>query len=107
MLRTFKKIDLFERSVYFDVEMVLPAPGEIVLHDFRDRVKPRNETGRELKVVQWNIERGYKLDGIIQELKKLDADIIGLQEIDIQCERSVYLEFYDFLSLVLEVGILM
>lgn len=82
-----RNIDLFELSAYFDVDMVLPAPGEIVLHDFRDKVKTQKETGRELKVVQWNIERGYKLAGIIQELKKLDADIIGLQEIDIQCER--------------------
>ena len=41
---------------------------------------------------QFNIERGYKMDGIIAELLKEDAqeplDIIALQEVDIGCERS-------------------
>jgi len=64
---------------------VLPKPGGIIQHDFR-----RNKSSasrNKLKVVQWNIERGYQLEGIINELKSLDADIIGLQEIDIHCER--------------------
>ena len=38
--------------------------------------------------LQWNIERGYELDGIIEELKRLDADVLSLQEIDIGCARS-------------------
>ncbi len=38
--------------------------------------------------VQWNIERGYQLPGIIEELKHIDADIISLQEVDVGCERS-------------------
>ncbi len=37
---------------------------------------------------QWNIERGYKLDAVIEELRRADADIIALQEVDIGCERS-------------------
>ena len=41
-----------------------------------------------IRVVTWNIERGYKLESIINELSKLDADIILLQEVDIGCERS-------------------
>ena len=41
-----------------------------------------------LTIVQWNIERGYKLDGIIGELQRLNADIIGLQEVDVGCLRS-------------------
>lgn len=57
-----------------------------MLHDFRTGPAAPNE--RPLRIVQWNIERGYKLPGIIEELKRLDADIIGLQEIDINCERS-------------------
>jgi endonuclease/exonuclease/phosphatase family metal-dependent hydrolase len=43
---------------------------------------------KSIKIVQWNIERGYELDKIIETLKKLDGDIICLQEIDILCERS-------------------
>lgn len=38
--------------------------------------------------MQWNIERGYKLDGIIQELKRTNADVLALQELDIGCERT-------------------
>lgn len=45
---------------------------------------------KPLKLVQWNIERGYKLESVIEELKVIDADILALQEIDIHCERSAY-----------------
>lgn len=41
-------------------------------------------------MLQWNIERGYKLNAIIDELQRLDADVIALQEIDIHCARSSY-----------------
>ena len=43
---------------------------------------------RSLRVVQWNIERGYALTAIIAELRALDADVIALQEVDVACERS-------------------
>lgn len=39
--------------------------------------------------MQWNIERGYKLEEIVKELKQIDADVIALQEVDIGCERSL------------------
>ena len=32
-----------------------------------------------VRFLQWNIERGYKLPGIIEELKRIDADVIALQ----------------------------
>lgn len=38
--------------------------------------------------MQWNIERGYQLAGIIDELRRIDADVISLQEVDVGCERS-------------------
>ncbi len=38
--------------------------------------------------MQWNIERGYKLDAVVAELRKINADILALQEVDIGCERS-------------------
>lgn len=41
-----------------------------------------------LKCVQWNVERGYKLDAVIDTLRRHHADIICLQELDIDCERS-------------------
>lgn len=41
-----------------------------------------------LRIVQWNIERGYKLELIIEKLRSIDADILCLQELDIDCKRS-------------------
>lgn len=38
--------------------------------------------------LQWNIERGYKLEEIVRELRGINADVIALQEVDIGCERS-------------------
>ena len=54
--------------------------------------------------MQWNIERGYKLDNIVQELKHIDADVIALQEVDIGCERS---DSIDTGTLPAHVGVLM
>lgn len=63
----------------------LPSPGDIVQYDFRG--SETLQASESLKIVQWNIERGYKLPEIIEDLRKLDPDVIGLQEIDIHCER--------------------
>jgi hypothetical protein len=74
----------------------LPEPGEIVEYDYRDDrddKEPRSPLLTPsrmpmLKCIQWNIERGYELDGIISILQRHQADIICLQELDISCERS-------------------
>ena len=39
-------------------------------------------------LLQWNIERGYKLPDIIAQMQQIQADVIALQEIDIGCKRS-------------------
>lgn len=46
--------------------------------------------------MQWNIERGYKLEEIVKELKTIDADVIALQEVDIGCERSLNVDTGDW-----------
>lgn len=48
--------------------------------------QPKNPNN--LTVLSWNIERGYKLNELIDALKKADADIILLQELDINCART-------------------
>ncbi len=92
--------------------MTLPKAGELVQLDSRRRAKTHtnNEGIKLLQVrlqvirvgrllyrsfgltrldrLQWNIERGYALEKIVDELKAIDADIIALQEVDIGCERS-------------------
>lgn len=71
----------------------LPAPGQCVCHDFRDssetarHITAAKERG-SLRMITFNIERGYQLDRIIQQLKQVDVDVLSLQEIDIHCERS-------------------
>jgi len=76
-------------------------PGDIITFDFRKGHGKNVPNGRQhalpgastsskptIKAIQWNIERGYKLDEVIDLLKDHDADIICLQELDIGCERS-------------------
>ncbi len=41
-----------------------------------------------LTVVSWNIERGVRFEGVLETLRKLDADVLLLQEVDRFCHRS-------------------
>lgn len=66
----------------------LPPVGSIVQRDYRDHQTPAPRQSGTLRLLQWNIERGYQLPGVIEELKRIDADVIALQEVDIGCERS-------------------
>ncbi|CAM0138354.1 unnamed protein product [Umbelopsis sp. WA50703] len=61
-------------------------PGEVLTYDCRSDHSslPR----KSLKVLQWNVERNYKSEEIIETLKRLDPDIAIVQEIDIYCQRS-------------------
>jgi endonuclease/exonuclease/phosphatase family metal-dependent hydrolase len=43
---------------------------------------------RSIRFLQWNIERGYKLPGIIEELRRTDADVIALQARALRTQRS-------------------
>ena len=64
----------------------LPKPGELIINN--DYLKKKENELSEIKIIEWNIERGYEINGILNELEKLDADILLIQEIDIDCERS-------------------
>lgn len=68
--------------------MAASIPGDVLIYDYRPKTKIAPSQNEELKVLQWNIERGYKLSEIIVEIKKLDPDIVFLQEVDIGCLRS-------------------
>lgn len=45
-----------------------------------------------IRVVDWNIERGTHLAGIIEFLKKCKADLIFLQEVDLNARRTRHLD---------------
>ena len=40
-----------------------------------------------LQVVSWNIERGVRFAGVLETLRKLDADVVLLEEVDRYCDR--------------------
>lgn len=92
------------------LQAVVPLPGQIVSYDFRDAPAPRaprspsqlsssssaygdtfaafgttpspDSRAGQVRVVSWNLEYGYRLAAILDELKRLDADVICLQECD-------------------------
>ena len=76
----------------------LPQPGELVINN--DYLEPNKDINKitSLKIIQWNIERGYKIDLIISDLIKQNADILLLQEIDIDCERSNHINCLTILA---------
>jgi endonuclease/exonuclease/phosphatase family metal-dependent hydrolase len=43
-----------------------------------------------LKIVTWNIERGAQYDSVLAVLRRLDADVLLLQEVDRFCRRTGY-----------------
>ena len=68
-------------------------PGQIIVYDYtplKPIAPPEDQTEAPVKCIQWNIERGYRLDAVISTLKSYDADIICLQELDVHCARSTY-----------------
>jgi endonuclease/exonuclease/phosphatase family metal-dependent hydrolase len=44
----------------------------------------------DLKIVTWNIERGTAYDSILAVLRRLNADVVLLQEVDRSCRRTGY-----------------
>lgn len=72
----------------------LPKPGDVILKDFRGRHQNGRTmgSGKGVRLLQWNIERGYKLDAILDEVERLQPDVLSIQEIDIGCDRCVFVE---------------
>lgn len=70
----------------------VPPPGTWIQEDFRrgriGRTAEERDANGKIRAVQWNVERGYQLQGVVEELRQVDADVVCLQEIDIGCERS-------------------
>ncbi|CAC9543125.1 conserved hypothetical protein [Leishmania infantum JPCM5] len=83
---------IFDNKNHEKVLKVMKA-GDLLHYDYRPADKhcgSRAKLSDTFRVVQWNIERGVKLDAIIADLKALHADFIVLQELDINCRRSNY-----------------
>ena len=56
---------------------------------FESRQESRSDTGTELMLATLNIKHGAEgLDKIAEAVREVSPDIIGLQEVDVNCERS-------------------
>lgn len=46
--------------------------------------------GPAIRVISWNINRGQQLDGVLEFLRRTPADLILLQETDVNARRTQY-----------------
>lgn len=46
----------------------------------------------DLRIVDWNIDRGVHLGAIVRFLRSVRADIVLLQEVDLHCRRTHHLD---------------
>lgn len=86
----------------------LPQPHHIIQHDYRATQSVHYNTAEPIRLVQFNIERGYKLQQIILLLQQLMHShthiIISLQEIDIHCERTGWCDVGDIIASTLQLN---
>jgi len=80
------------------------APGDLIENSQFMESRPRITANAAIRLVQWNIERGYELAGIIEELQQLDADILCIQELDIACDRSANVDCLTEIARGLKMG---
>ena len=73
----------------------MPPPPPFIVHtadhrtpEDRQAFASSSSGRRSVRLVQWNVERGYKLDDVLATLRTLDADVLALQECDFGCARS-------------------
>jgi endonuclease/exonuclease/phosphatase family metal-dependent hydrolase len=59
---------------------------------------------RSLRVVDWNINRGQRLQGIIDFLGSINADILILQEVDLNARRTHRLNIAEEMARKLEMN---
>ena len=85
-----RKRTLYDARLPKGSNLIAPEPGKLIRRGFRS-TNPicRNDF---VRIVTWNIERGYRINEIIKALKKENADIILLQEVDIGCKRTNMLD---------------
>lgn len=68
---------------------VLDAPGFV-----DPQPCPRSSTGGSLRLLSWNIKAGRVrgLDAVIREIARWNPDVVLLQEVDVNVERSGFLD---------------
>src|SRR5271170_6661415 len=59
---------------------------------------------KSLTIVDWNIERGQQLQGVTDFLDGVNADILILQEVDLNARRTQYLNIAETIARKLEMN---
>lgn len=72
------------------VELEGLRPNGVLHYDFRTAENAAKKLGSSFRIMQWNIERGVKMNSIIEVINVCQPDIIFLQELDVHCRRSGY-----------------
>jgi endonuclease/exonuclease/phosphatase family metal-dependent hydrolase len=68
------------------------------------RVDHPRPAGQELSVVTWNIERGEAYDAVLGVLRRLQPDVVLLQEVDQGCRRTGYRDVARDLAMALDMN---
>jgi endonuclease/exonuclease/phosphatase family metal-dependent hydrolase len=68
------------------------------------RIERPSGSAEHLQVITWNIERGTAYDSILRVLRRLDADVVLLQEVDRDCRRTGYRDVARDLAHALDVN---
>eukprot|EP00048_Salpingoeca_helianthica_P002502 m.57878 g.57878 ORF g.57878 m.57878 type:complete len:392 (+) comp12140_c0_seq4:87-1262(+) len=83
----------------------LPKPGDVLACDFRSEPALSEDHGdiaeaapstpaalakkpTHIKIMSWNIHRGYDLKAIEREIGRVNPDVLFLQEVDMRCDRT-------------------
>src|SRR5262245_38619424 len=92
---TIQRTSLSPRSMFFrSCVMRLPLESsmdQVISGGFvppRIQLWPRDS----FRVVDWNIERGLQFESIVEFLKKSKADLILLQEVDLNAKRTRHMD---------------
>lgn len=66
---------------------IVPPMDEVISGVFSSEQK-RTRSRNSVRVVSWNIERGLQFSAILDFLRSADADLILLQEVDLNARRT-------------------
>lgn len=68
------------------------------------RVQRVSAAPQDLAVVTWNIEQGFAYDAVLSVLRRLDPDVLLLQEVDRDCRRTGYRNIASDLAVALNMN---
>jgi hypothetical protein len=94
--RQFQCGEMWSSSQHASTTSSSSSPPVSQLSSHADSSTSTNTSNsKSLRAFTFNIERGYEWRSIAQQLKQADADIVLLQEVDMFCERTGWVNVAD------------